>query len=218
MIKALAKSLRALEDRYFWKIVFLCSLISLLFFGAFVAAIDHLAQQYLYGFLYDWLFGWLGAALAIFIGYFLFPLTFPLISLLFLDKVASHMEAKHYLDASEVREASFWRIIYPTIKFVLVSLILNILIFPFYLFPVLGQVLYFVVNGYLYGREYFEIIALRYHNHKEMRQLRKGQRTKLLMGGLIIIGSFMVPILNLITPILATVFMVHLYHGIAKHT
>jgi CysZ protein len=46
--------------------------------------------------------------------------------------------------------------------------------------------------------------------------LRKANRGTVFVGGIVIAGLASVPILNLLTPLFATAFMVHLYKGLAR--
>jgi CysZ protein len=68
-----------------------------------------------------------------------------------------------------------------------------------------------VVNGYLLGREFFEFAAMRFRPPEEARAFRKAHGTTVFLAGLLIAGFLAVPILNLLTPIFATVMMVHLH-------
>jgi CysZ protein len=52
----------------------------------------------------------------------------------------------------------------------LLSIALNLLALPIYaLIPLLNVVLFLGLNGYLFGREYFELIALRRLDPEETR-------------------------------------------------
>ena len=53
---------------------------------------------------------------------------------------------------------------------------------------------------------------------EEARALRKANRLTILSSGLIIAGLASVPILNLVTPLFATAFMVHVYKDIARRS
>ncbi|MEE8173132.1 MAG: EI24 domain-containing protein, partial [Alphaproteobacteria bacterium] len=68
--------------------------------------------------------------------------------------------------------------------------------------------------GVLLGREFFEIVAPRRMDFKAVRQLRRKHRIKLFVSGIVIALLFTVPLVNLIAPIVATAFMVHIFHGL----
>ena len=78
-----------------------------------------------------------------------------------------------------------------------------------------AAIAFYVGNGYLLGREYFELAAMRHMSGREAKRLRKANRTTVLACGLIIAALASVPILNLMTPLFATSFMVRVFKRIA---
>jgi CysZ protein len=52
----------------------------------------------------------------------------------------------------------------------------------------------------------------------EAKSLRKANRLAVLLCGLIIAGMASVPILNLVTPLFATAFMVRIYKGLTRRS
>jgi len=81
--------------------------------------------------------------------------------------------------------------------------------------PVFGEMLSVAANGWLLGREYFEMVAMRHLPAEEARRLRKAHMGYVSLCGLIIAGLASVPILNLLTPLFATAFMVRIYKQLA---
>ncbi|MGH9808822.1 MAG: EI24 domain-containing protein, partial [Terriglobia bacterium] len=77
--------------------------------------------------------------------------------------------------------------------------------------PGVNLIAFYLGNGYLLGREYFELAAMRHLPIEDVKRLRKANVGYVWMCGLIIAVIASVPILNLITPIFATAFMVHIY-------
>ena len=75
----------------------------------------------------------------------------------------------------------------------------------------LGLPVFFIANGYLLGREYFEMVAMRFMPPKDAKELRRKHSTTVFLSGLIIAGFLAIPFLNLLTPLFATAFMVHMY-------
>jgi uncharacterized protein involved in cysteine biosynthesis len=72
---------------------------------------------------------------------------------------------------------------------------------------------FYGVNGYLLGREYYELVALRRLPAVPLRGRWRAERPRLVLAGAIIAFLLTVPVLNLVAPIIATAFMVHLFHG-----
>jgi CysZ protein len=57
---------------------------------------------------------------------------------------------------------------------------------------------------------------MRHVPQSEAKVLRQANRLTVFLGGLVIAGIASVPILNLITPLFATGFMVRVYKALAK--
>jgi CysZ protein len=77
---------------------------------------------------------------------------------------------------------------------------------------------FFVANGYLLGREYFELAAMRFRPIDEARELRRANALRVFLAGLVIAGIVVIPILNLITPVFATAFMVRMHKKISRES
>jgi len=79
-----------------------------------------------------------------------------------------------------------------------------------FLFPPLKLFVFYLVNGYLLGREYFELVAMRHHDAADRRRLRRAMRGERVAAGLGIAVLFSIPLANLAAPLVATAAMVHL--------
>lgn len=148
-------------------------------------------------------------------GYFLFPLFFPLISLLFIDAVAGRVEQHYYPTFSKPIQFPFWQAVPHALRFLLLAITLNLLLLPVYLITAgLAAPLYFVLNSYLYGREYAEMLLQRHLPPQASITLRRHYRTRFWLAGIMVMALFTAPGLNLFAPILATLWMVHVVHGV----
>ena len=111
--------------------------------------------------------------------------------------------------------AGFLQSVLVAIRFTLVLVIVNLLALPFYLLPGVNLVLFWVVNGYLLGREFFELVALRHLPAAEAQGLRKRHGLRVFLAGVVIALFTTVPVLNLFAPLFGTALMVHTYKGLA---
>src|SRR5690606_27576927 len=100
-------------------------------------------------------------------------------------------------------------------KFAVLVLLVNIGALMLALVPGINLIVWWVANGYLMGREYFELAAMRFRTPEEARALRRDNRVTVFMGGLMIAAFLAIPIVNLATPLVATAFMVHLHKRIS---
>ena len=153
----------------------------------------------------------LGWAATLVLTWFLFPAVFTVIASLFLDRVASATEARHYADLPEAPGARLGAALGATAGFLAAMVALNLIMLIFLLIPPLFPFVFYGVNGYLLGREFFELVALRRIGLEEVRNLRKAHRGRLFLAGIVIAFLFTVPGLNLVAPVIATAAMVHLF-------
>jgi uncharacterized protein involved in cysteine biosynthesis len=95
----------------------------------------------------------------------------------------------------------------------LVAIGLNILALPIYFIPILNFFVFYILNGYLLGREYFEAVALRRLSAGEVGELWRREKGRLIVAGVVITLMLTIPFLNLVAPVVATAFMLHLFES-----
>lgn len=161
-------------------------------------------------------FGWFGAMV---VAWFLLPTFITIISSMFLETVSRAVEAKHYPELPAPRNQSFVGEILPElIKFTLIILAVNLLAMPLYLLMAillgLGFVVSWFVNGYLVGREYLEMVAMRRMTPKEAKAFRKANAGSSFYAGFLIAVLMSIPFLNLLSPVIATAFMTHVFEDL----
>ncbi len=181
-------------------------------FGGVVAAIEWVG---------DWL-GWL-VDLAFFsvmlsVTFLLFPAVTTMIVSLFLDKIAGAVEDVHYAGRPPPRAQKLTEIIGESAKFLGVTIGVNILALPIYalllFLPPFNLVFYYWLNGYLVGREFYEMVAVRRLSPHTALLLRKRCGALITLGGALIVFGMTIPILNLFTPVLAAAMMVHVFEAV----
>lgn len=216
---------RALGDLFstpiqsvFWKVVGLTilALVALWF------AVRELLAAYLWPYLAHWLpdlgswgewlglFGSIGAGigLAIAVGFLIAPVS-AIIAGLFLDDVADRVEQTSYPGERPGQALAFWPALLSSLRFFAVVIAANLLALIFLLVPGVNLVIFFLVNGYLLGREYFEFAAARYLGPERARTWRGRNMGKVMVAGMVIGLFLLVPVLNILTPLFAAIFMVH---------
>lgn len=161
-----------------------------------------------------WLFG---TGLFIGLGFLIAPVT-SIFAGIFLDEIAEEVERRSYPDDPPGRELPLMQSVGIALRFFGLVLLGNLAALLLVLFLGLGVVVFFVVNGYLLGREYFQFAALRHVSLAEAENLRLKNQLAIFLGGLLIAGLVSVPILNLLTPLFAGAMMMHVYKALAKRT
>jgi CysZ protein len=159
---------------------------------------------------------WLGGLALVVGSIFLIPPVTSLIAGLYLDDIAAVVEKEHFPHDPPGRELPALQAIGLAVKFFIVVLLVNIVALFLLLVPGVNLIAFYLGNGYLLGREYFELAAMRHLAPAEARRLRKANRLTVFLCGLVIAGLASVPILNLVTPLFAAGFMVRVYKGLAR--
>lgn len=219
MIAALAKAFRQLSD------VRLRRVLKLGVLGALAAYVS-LAVLVWWGMRATDLFpeAWadtLADAAAIAVALVLPILFFPALTTVImgpmLEEVADAVEARHYPQLAPVRKQHWAEVVGMTLRFLAVTVTVNLLALPIYgvlLLTGLTFVLAYLVNGYLLGREFFELVALRRMDPKAAKILLRNRLGMVWAAGAIIAFLFSIPFLNLTAPVVATAFMTHLFQAL----
>jgi CysZ protein len=176
-------------------------------------ALDRLATAYL-GIGPPWLstlFAIL-AALGLFVG--LAFLVAPISSLtagFFLDDIALLVEREIDPTGPAGRPIPFGSAILLAVRFAGLTILVNLIALALLFAPGVNVSVFLIANGYLLGREYFELAAMRFRSFEEARAMRQYFGFRVFLAGLIIAGFVAVPILNLCAPLFATAFMTRLH-------
>jgi CysZ protein len=186
-------------------------------------ALEALVSTFLLPFLGPW--PWLSTAIAFVLGAGVFVamgfLIAPVMTVfagIFLDEVAEVVEETHYPADLPGKALPIIGSTLMSVRFLALVLGVNILALILMLFFGLGVVIFFLANGYLLGREYFQFAAMRHGTEEEADALRKRHATTIFIAGLLIAGLLAVPILNLLVPLFAAGLMVHLHKAITSQT
>jgi len=222
MFSALARSLGQFDDpgvrRVVWK-----SLAGALLSFAILAVLFWYLGGWMASGLAHWV-DWVAHAgtilLTLVLVWFLFPVAVTAVASLFLDEVAEAVEARYYPGRPAPRSQSLAAQLLGTLRFAAVATFLNLLLVPIYLilliFPPLYVVVFYAVNGYLLGREYFELVAYRRLDERTADAMRRAYRGRLTLAGMVIAVMLTIPVFNLIAPIVATAFALHLFEAMRR--
>lgn len=218
MIQAISKSIAQLSDPKFRSVI-----VKSLLYAVIALIISFIVIFQLAGLIppsdWDWvntIVSWFSGFGAFMVAIFLFPLTMSAVIGIFLDDIADAVEAKHYPNDPVSRDVPLWSSIWDALKFFAVIILCNLLALPLYLIPGVNLVVYYVLNGYLLSREFFQQVAVRHHTMKDVTRIRKVKSMEIFLTGIVIAFCMTIPVLNLIIPIIATATMVHLYKARAK--
>src|SRR3954449_7483170 len=158
----------------------------------------------------NWLIDILGGLAVLVVSWLIFPAVVTIVMGFFLDRIAGAVEALHYPESGPARRASVAETVATTARLMAITLLLNLLALPIYLLmPGVNIFVFLGINGYLFGREYFEVVALRRLVPIAARVARRRVAGRVFIAGVVIAGLFAIPFVNLVAAVIATAFMVH---------
>lgn len=216
LFRAISLTFAQLDDRAFLGAVAKALLVTLLIFAGIwrlaVWGMDAAVPE-------TWpapLSEFFGAAGAIVALWFAGPVTAAACVGLFVEDVAGAVERRHY-PAAKAGDAPWLRSIAAGLRFAAIAFALNVLLLPAYFAPPpINIVAYLALNGYLVGREFFEVVALRHMPGAAARSLRRAHRGRIWMAGVIAAAPMAIPIIQIAAPVAAAAFMTHVFHRLGR--
>lgn len=135
---------------------------------------------------------------------------------IFLDRVADAVEDRHYPGLRPARRIGLIEGLGDALRFLGVVVAVNLVALIAYLvLTPIAPLLFWVVNGYLLGREYGQMVALRRHDAAGARAFRRANTGRLFLAGVVMAVPLTIPVINLLVPILGAASFTHLYHRIS---
>lgn len=135
------------------------------------------------------------------------------ITSLFLDDVAQAVEDRHYPQLPPVGHQPLAEALRDGVGFLgvivgvnLLALVLYVVFAPFALF------IFWAVNGFLLGREYYTLAAMRRVGRAGAARLRRRHALTIWAAGVLMAVPLSVPVLNLVVPILGAATFTHIFH------
>jgi len=136
---------------------------------------------------------------------------------IFADDIVAAVEARHYPAALAVaRPVPFSRGLGMGLMSAARVVGVNLLMLPVYIALLVTGVgtaaAFFLVNGWLLGRDLGDMVAARHMDAAAMRGWRATTRTQRFLLGLANTGLFVVPVLNIAAPVLGAAMATHFFH------
>lgn len=131
---------------------------------------------------------------------------------LFAEQVAEAVEETHY-PAAKGLPVDFWDGLWESLA--VMGAVILVTLATLVLTPFLGplaSVLFYGGNGWLLGREFFQMAARRHLHEPQATALRRGLTAQATTLGVLIAALLTVPVLNVVVPVLAAAGFTHLYH------
>ena len=136
---------------------------------------------------------------------------------LFADDVVAAVEARHYPAAlATARPVPFARGAVMGLRSALRVVAVNLLMLPLYLLLLATGIgtaaAFFLVNGWLLGRDLGDMVAARHLPRAEIAGWRRATTARRFLLGLAGTGLLLVPIVNLVAPVIGAAMATHLFH------
>lgn len=137
------------------------------------------------------------------------------ITSMFLDDVAQAVEDRYYPTLAPVGRMPVWEAIRDTVNFLGVLIAANVgALLLYVLLPMFAPFIFWGMNGFLLGREYFTLAAMRRHGREGAAALRRRHGLTIWAAGVLMAMPLSVPLVNLVIPILGAATFTHLFHGL----
>ena len=160
------------------------------------------------------LIGWGAFWIILGLSVFLMVPVASVISAFFVDDVARAVEDRHYPNSQSQYRSKLSEEVRESLGFLGIMLVANLIALIFYaLFIVFTPIIFWLLNGYLIGREYFYLAAKRYVGRENALSAFRENRFRVWMCGVTLVLPMSVPLLNLLVPALAAASFTHLFQG-----
>ncbi|AVO36681.1 EI24 domain-containing protein [Pukyongiella litopenaei] len=159
------------------------------------------------------LLSWSSLVVMMILSVFLMVPVASAITSMFLDEVAQAVEDRHYRGLPPVDPVPFGDALRDTVNFLgvliaanLVAILLYVVFTPFAMFIFWG------LNGFLLGREYIMLAAMRRIGRDGAKRLRRQYAGRVWLAGTLMAIPLSVPLVNLLVPIVGAATFTHLFH------
>lgn len=225
IFSSFVKSLSQLDDpRFRWVLLIGIGLTLALLFGAYAGLL----------WLIEWLTGettelplvgevtWVGDLLSwgsllfmVVLSAFLMIPVASAITSMFLDEVAQAVEDRHYPHLPPADQVPFGDSVRDTLSFLGVLIAANLLAFILYaFFPFMAPFIFWGLNGFLLGREYFTLAAMRRIGRAGAKDMRRRHIGTIWIAGVLMAMPLSIPLVNLLIPILGAATFTHIFHAL----
>jgi CysZ protein len=131
---------------------------------------------------------------------------------LYLDRIAAKVDAHFFPDDPKSAGTPLARGLGEAARLIALSLLVNVFLLPVDIgVPGLAEIATILANGWLLGREFFELAALRHVSRKDSDAMRTRYATRIYAAGLLISILTAIPLIDLIAPFFGSALMAHLF-------
>ncbi|NEY90417.1 EI24 domain-containing protein [Tabrizicola oligotrophica] len=225
MFSSFFKALGQMGDARFRRVMLLGVLLALALLAGVYAAFLWLLESVVPGSVeipfvgpvggIDTLLGWGSFLLMLGLSVFLMVPVASAFSGLFLEDIADAVEDRHYPNLPPVEPLRLADTLVDSLNFLGLLVAANALALILYAFAgPLIPVVFWALNGWLLGREYFTLVAMRRLGRTGAKALRAENRGRIWLAGTLMAAPLSIPLVNLVIPVLGVATFTHLFHKI----
>lgn len=218
LLKLVLESMGLLITRPFRAILLRSVLLTVMllacFYFALLGIVDGLVDLP-FGFVADLVGLMLKFGLFIGLIFLITPVTSLFVGL-YVDDVAQLVERERYPHDRVGVEQPFWASVMRSLRFSGLVLLVNLIALILFLVFGLGFFIFLIANAYLLGREFFDLVALRYVDEETSIALQQRHRGTLFLAGFVLALLLWVPLFNVLVPLLGSILFVHLFKALNK--
>lgn len=135
---------------------------------------------------------------------------------IFLEDIARAVEDRHYPDLPPAPPLRLADTALDSLRFLGLLIVANLLALGVYVFAgPFAPALFWAMNGWLLGREYFTLVAMR-RLGREAAQALRGQHAGLIwLAGSLMAAPLSLPFVNLLVPVLGVATFTHIFHSLS---
>lgn len=135
----------------------------------------------------------------------------------FLDGIVEAVEARHYPALPPVRPAGIGQQAADAARFFGLVVAANLVaLLIYFAVPPLAPFVFWLVNGFLLGREYFTLVAARRMSREAAAALGRRYFWQGWIAGVAMVIPMSVPVLNLFVPLIGVAVFTHQFHRMAR--
>lgn len=139
------------------------------------------------------------------------------ITSMFLEDVAEAVEAVHYPDLPQADRTPLGDAVVDTIGFLGVIIVANLLALVLYaFFAPFALFIFWGMNGFLLGREYYTLAAMRRVGRARAKELRQKHFLTIWLAGVLMAMPLSIPLVNLLIPIVGAATFTHIFHRLPQ--
>lgn len=131
---------------------------------------------------------------------------------IFLEEVAEAVEDRHYPGLPDVPRQTLRDMVVDSLAFLGVIIVANLVALVVYLaLNIAAPVVFWAMNGFLLGREYFQLVAMRRLGREGAKAARARHMPQIWLAGALMAIPLTVPIVNLLIPVLGAATFTHMF-------